>query len=152
MAPKSIRLKIWIPVLFLFVLSLVLLSARFSFSRVCFGKACLRVELAKTKAQHERGLMYRKSMSEDRGMLFIFPESNFWSFWMKNTNIPLDIIWLDEDRKVIDMVKGARPVKIENPPSFTPVSQARYALEVNAGFAEKNNIEIGDEAVFRWIF
>ncbi len=119
---------------------------------VCFKDACLKVELAETPGTQEQGLMFRRHLGADRGMLFIFPSDDFWAFWMKNTLIPLDIIWLDKDKKIVDMVQDAQPSTLDNPPSFNPVFQNRYVVEANAGFAAKNKIGIGDKARFKWIF
>ena len=98
----------------------------------------------------ERGLMGRHYLGEDRGMLFVFSQENFWPFWMKNTYIPLDIIWIDESGKVVDMVRDAKPAGEEGAPvTFVPVLRAKFALEANAGFADKNHIHIGDQAKFK---
>ncbi len=143
----------------LFFLAIALLSVIavilkiFVFSPVvCVRSGCLTVELAATQEERARGLMFRKHLSPARGMLFIFSKDDFWPFWMKNTLIPLDIIWLDKDKKIVDMVVNAQPALGDDPYSFKPVARARYVLEANAGFVEKNKISIGDEARFDWIF
>jgi uncharacterized membrane protein (UPF0127 family) len=120
--------------------------------KVCFDSKCLYLELAKTESQRAQGLMFRRTFAQDRGMLFIFPRDDMWGFWMKNTLIPLDIIWLDKDKKVVDMVERAQPFGGDNPPTFRPVYRSRYCLEVNAGFVKKNDIKVGDQARFNWIF
>lgn len=150
--PDFPQFKIWYFIILLSSFSLAVLFKAFPLSRVCFRESCLYVELAKTQNQRNRGLMFRRHLAQDRGMLFVFTQDHFWSFWMKNTYIPLDIIWMDKDRKVVDIVKGVRPIRQENPPSFSPAFPARYVLEANAGFVEKNKIKIGDEVVFKWIF
>lgn len=140
------------------VLSSVILAAFLFFvltgpvSRVCLRDSCLRVELALTPEQQERGLMFRTRLPQGRGMLFVMPKEDFWSFWMKNTIIPLDIIWIDAKGIVVDMVKAARPSGASEPPSFKPVFPARYILEANAGFADAHHVRIGDKARFKWIF
>ena len=143
----------------LLILAIVLLSALilslrvFVFSpSVCVRGRCLKVELAATPEELSEGLMFRKHLSSARGMLFVFSKDDFWPFWMKNTFIPLDIIWLDKDKKIVDMIVNAQPAVTDNPYSFKPVSLARYVLEANAGFVEKNKISVGDEARFDWIF
>lgn len=141
-----------IPVVFVLCIGLLIFARFFVSPRVCFGKVCLRVELAVTQPERERGLMFRKDLAQQAGMLFIFPRDGTWGFWMKNTIIPLDMIWLDRQGKVVDIVRDARPVASEQPPSFRPVAAARYVLEANAGFSEKNNIHVGDRARFKWIF
>lgn len=116
--------------------------------KVCFKDACLNVELAATPRQRERGLMGRLSLDKDRGMLFVFPSDDFWVFWMKDTKVPLDIIWMDRSGKVVDIVENAQPVFSQDPPTFKSVFPARYVLEANAGFAKENNIKVGDVAQF----
>jgi len=117
---------------------------------VCFKDKCLRVELAVTEKAREHGLMGRHFLKEDRGMLFVFPQENFWPFWMKNTTIPLDIIWIDKSGKVVDMVEDARPpIEGETPVTFVPALRAKFVLEANAGFADKNHIRIGDQVTFK---
>lgn len=147
-ARKILSLCILFVLLFL-VLSLFLFSPP---GRVCFDDVCLRVELAATSQAQAKGLMFRTSLPADRGMLFVFAKEDFWSFWMKNTYIPLDIIWMDSRGRVVDMVENAMPSKAAEPPSFKPVFAARYVLEANAGFAAKNGIKPGARARFRWIF
>lgn len=136
-----------------FVFSSVAIAGFFIFSpTVCLRGRCLKVELATTEKQRSRGLMHRTFLPETRGMLFVFPGDDFWSFWMKNTLIPLDIIWMDRDHKIIDIVHNAQPARSENPVSFAPLFRARYVLEVQGGFVEKNRIKTGDQAQFKWIF
>lgn len=85
-------------------------------------------------------------------MLFVFPGDDRWTFWMKNTYIPLDIIWMDARRCVIDATT-AHPVSPDaEPPVFKPSSPCRYVLEAHAGFMRKHNVKIGDSARFDWIF
>ena len=85
-----------------FVFSSIAIVRFFIFSpTVCLRGRCLKVELATTEKQRSRGLMDRTFLPETRGMLFVVPGDDFWSFWMKNTLIPLDIIWMDRDHKII---------------------------------------------------
>lgn len=110
--------------------------------RVCVGEKCVFVELATTQEQRELGLMNRSHLGEDIGMLFIFDELNIYPFWMKNTLIPLDAIWFGE-KGVVD-IQTMVPCPSDPCPIYTPSGPALYVLEVNAGWAEKNNIQIGD--------
>jgi uncharacterized protein len=107
----------------------------------------IEAELAFTDANRSRGLMFRENMPADAGMLFIFPELEVHSFWMKNTLIPLDILWLNERKEVVYLVT-AQPCKKEPCDHITPLQKARYVLEVNAGFAKKNKIEMGSQMEF----
>lgn len=135
-------------VLFLFCVVLFF----FRPARVCFGTSCLTVEVADSQAERSAGLMFRKSLADSRGMLFVFPHSDRWGFWMKNTLIPLDIIWLDEGGRIVDMAKGVQPHAGDNPPTLAPVFAARYVVEANAGFAEKHGVKVGDRARIDWNF
>jgi len=114
-------------------------------SRVCFNGSCFLVELARTPAEQERGLMYRQSLTADRGMLFIFANAGVYSFWMKNTFIPLDIIWLDQNGRVVFIRPNAQPCPAEGDcSSIDPGVSAKYVLEINAKLADKMELEVGD--------
>lgn len=101
------------------------------------------VEVAKTNATREYGLMNRTSLDVDAGMLFIYSDSDIRSFWMKNTLIPLDILWINDDR-IVEMAT-LQPETPQNTPTYTPKNKANYVLELNAGTAKKYNFKIGDE-------
>lgn len=98
------------------------------------------VELARTPAEQERGLMHRRELAEDAGMLFLFPESRVHSFWMKNTLIPLDLIFIDEAGVVVGIVRQAEPLTLS--PRSTGVP-SRYVLEVAGGWAERHGVAPG---------
>ena len=101
----------------------------------------IEVEFAKNDEERALGLMYRSSMDEHQGMWFIFPEEAPRSFYMRNTEIPLDIIYLDKDKKVVSIAKNARPYDETSVPSEKP---AMYVLEINGGLSDKWGIEKGD--------
>lgn len=107
----------------------------------------VEAELAFTDANRSRGLMFRESLPPDAGMLFVFPNLDIQSFWMKNTLIPLDILWLNERKEVVYIVT-AHPCKKEPCQSISPMQKARYVLEVNAGFAKKHKIDLGSQVEF----
>lgn len=117
-------------------------------NRVCMDKVCVDVELARTPDEQEKGLMYRSSLAEDRGMLFIFSEIREHNFWMKNTLIPLDIIWFDQARKIIHIESHVPPCTADPCPVYGPQKAANYVLEVNAGFAERHKIRAGETVKF----
>ncbi|HVI48784.1 MAG TPA: DUF192 domain-containing protein [Chitinophaga sp.] len=104
------------------------------------------VQLAQTEQQREDGLMYRKSMSDDQGMLFIFPDFEQRSFWMKNTYISLDIIYIDDKQEIVSIQKYATPLSEQGLPSF---KKAQYVLEVNGGFCDKYHIGYGDKIAYK---
>lgn len=102
-----------------------------------------KVALATTPQSRRTGLMDISSMDPDEGMLFIFPESQQLSFWMKNTYIPLDIIFIDEDLKIIKIHENAKPLDINI--RYESGQPAKYALELNALTARTKNIKVGDK-------
>jgi uncharacterized membrane protein (UPF0127 family) len=108
--------------------------------------ATIDIEIAETEYETQTGLMYRKSMEKNRGMLFIFPNETRKSFYMKNTEFPLDIIYVNSDLKVVSIQKNAKPFDQSSIPSQVP---AKYALEVNAGLSDQWGIEPGDVISFQ---
>ena len=113
-------------------------------NKVCFSENCFKVEIASTSEELSKGLMFRENLEKDSGMLFIFPEENFHSFWMKNTLIPLDIIWINSDKEIVFIKHDAKHCQENNCESFTTNETAKYVLELNAGTAEKINLSGGD--------
>jgi len=113
--------------------------------RVTIGDQTFDVEVADNPVKRQIGLMWRESMPANQGMLFVFERTAKHSFWMKNTLIPLDLIWISDTGKVVD-VKTAYPCppETETCPSFQPIEPALYVLEVNAGSFTGN---IGDKFV-----
>jgi len=105
----------------------------------------IKVELALTTEDQMRGLSGRSGFKKDEGMLFIFPVKAS-RFWMKDMNFPLDIIWINKDKKVIFIKKDARPESY--PRTFGPDVGSRYVLEVVSGFADENNLNVGDMVKF----
>jgi uncharacterized membrane protein (UPF0127 family) len=104
-------------------------------------RTAISVEIADTPASREYGLMFRKQMDEDAGMIFIFKEQEHQQFWMKNTIIPLDMIFADSNGKIIGIVRKAEPFS-EALDSVDGDSQ--YVLEVNGGFCERHGVKPGD--------
>lgn len=107
------------------------------------------VELADDDNERAMGLMYRKQMDEDAGMLFIFPNSQPRAFWMKNTLIPLDILYFDNNRKLINISENTPPCKNTTTrcPNYPSKRPAKYVLEINAGLSKKHGFKAGDEMV-----
>ena len=115
-----------------------------STNAVCINGHCFYVELARTQAEIERGLMGRKELDKNKGMLFVFDKEGIFPFWMKNTLIPLDIIWADSQGKVVYIKENAQPCKTLICPSEVPAAMAKYVLEISAGTVKEANTEIGD--------
>jgi len=112
------------------------------------GNVIVNVEIADDAEERALGLMFREFLDDKSGMLFVFDEENFHSFWMKNTLIPLDIIFISEDFKIVDVIY-AEPCKEDNCESFKPVKAAKYVLEVNGNFTIKNDIKIGNKIIIQ---
>lgn len=102
------------------------------------------VELALTPAQQAQGLMHREEMAADAGMLFVFPRARPASFWMKNTILPLDIIFIGPDGAILNIAKRTTPMSTESVPSD---GEAKAVLELNAGVTDLLNIRPGDRVV-----
>lgn len=117
-------------------------------SEVCIKNICYNVEIANTPEKRATGLMNRESIPANSGMLFIFEDESIQEFWMKNTLIPLDIIWIDTNSKIVD-IKQAEPCTKDPCAIYTPSKEARYALEINQSQASRNNIEIGDSVTLK---
>ncbi|MFQ6049475.1 MAG: DUF192 domain-containing protein [Candidatus Paceibacterales bacterium] len=117
-------------------------------NRVCFNNYCFYVELADNQTERALGLMFREGLELNKGMLFVFEEEEEHSFWMKNTLIPLDIIWINEEKEVVFIKKNAQPCTEKICKDIEPGKKAKYVLEVNAGMVEKINLKIGDRLNF----
>jgi len=109
------------------------------------GPWVVRVELARNDEQRTRGLMFRRELPQDQGMLFVFDETSEHSFWMHNTLIPLDLIFLAEDRRVVGVVANAAP---QTDTQRTVKKPSRYVVEVSGGEAAAHGIAPGTPTVF----
>jgi uncharacterized membrane protein (UPF0127 family) len=105
-------------------------------------------ELAITLVEREQGLMYRQKMAFDQAMLFVFDEESSHSFWMKNMLIPLDLLWLDKDKRIVHIEQNAPPCQQEPCPTYTSQIPALYVLELKAGSVEKRKLKILDRLDF----
>jgi uncharacterized membrane protein (UPF0127 family) len=123
----------------------------FSNSTVGFpnSKTSLGVEVAENRRERRRGLMFRENLPIDKGMLFVFPEERNRSFWMKNTYIPLDMIFVDSQGRVVN-TREAYPepeTSDENLNRYRSASPVKYVVEANSSFVERRNVEKGDRVV-----
>lgn len=131
---------------FLCVLLLVACTACASGEpRVVLGGKTFSVEIADSSEEHELGLMFRDSMPADHGMIFIFPDESPRSFWMKNTRIPLDIMYFDKDLKMVSISADTPPCRVARCPSYPSIAPAKYVLELNAGSAAALGVGVGDK-------
>ena len=105
----------------------------------------IQAELADTPQKRAKGLMYRETLARDRGMLFTFAEAQPWTFWMKNTRIPLDIVWMDGKKRIIHVERNV-PVchrTDDGCPQYQPNENAMFVLELPAGMADTLKLQRG---------
>lgn len=108
-------------------------------------KSKFDIEIADTEYETQTGLMYRKGMEDTQAMLFVFDEEAYHSFYMKNTEFPIDIIFIDKDLRIASFKENAQPLDETGLSSEVPV---QYVLEINALLSEKLGLEIGDRIVY----
>lgn len=105
----------------------------------------LEVEIAATQQLRERGLMFRTTLAENSGMLFVYPQAEQQAMWMKNTLIALDVIFIDEDGKIVSILRNLTPCQKMPCPTYQSKGKARYMLEVAAGVSDKLNLNPDQE-------
>lgn len=110
--------------------------------------SAITLELALTPEEIQTGLMFRPTLAADRGMLFIFEQERVPSFWMKNTLIPLDLVFLDSSGTVVDVIEGVEPCRADPCPQYVPEAPARAVLEIAAGRAAATGIIKGSQLDF----
>lgn len=111
-----------------------------------FGNIKTKVEILKTTTDRIKGLSQRKELEKDTVVLFVFEKPGFYGFWMKEMLFPIDIAWLDENKKIIHIEKNVSPQTY--PKIFYPNQEALYVIETNAHFFDLNQIKIGDSVKF----
>lgn len=104
-----------------------------------------QVEVADSPAKRQLGLQYRRELASDRGMIFLFPEESQQTFWMKNTPIPLDMIFINRDMKIVGIVEQTVPFSLDSRSVNAP---SQYVLEINGGLAKRHGIQTGDRVRF----
>ncbi len=107
------------------------------------------VEVASDDATREQGLMYRDHLAGDKGMIFLFTQAGEYPFWMKNTLIPLDMIWMDGQHRIVHIAPNVPPCKADPCPSYPPNAQAASVLELGAGVAAKHHLANGNVLRFQ---
>jgi uncharacterized membrane protein (UPF0127 family) len=108
----------------------------------------VNLELAETPEEIANGLMFRPSLPENRGMLFLFDEPRYPAFWMKNMLIPLDLVYLDGSGTIVDIIANVQPCAAEPCPNYPPSSPALAVLEIVAGGAAAHSLEVGSTIAF----
>jgi uncharacterized membrane protein (UPF0127 family) len=116
-----------------------------SFKKIIVGKTPLRVEVASTPEKQERGLMFRQTLPEEEGMLFIFKEPQELNFWMRNTLIPLDIAFIGADGVILN-IHQAKP--LDESIQYRSAGAAKYVIETNQGWFSRHGIRPGDRVSF----
>jgi uncharacterized membrane protein (UPF0127 family) len=111
----------------------------------------INAETMRSDVELMRGLMFRESLASGRGMIFIHPKEGAFHYWMYQTKIPLDMIWMDHDRRIVEMSLDTPPCRASSAtecPNYGGNFQSKYVLEVNAGIARKNGLKTGDTLDF----
>ena len=116
--------------------------------KICFKHTCIEAEIADSEEKRVKGLMFREDLTESQGMLFVLEPGQKPKFWMKNVKFSLDIIWINEDKRVVDIKTNIPPCR-DYCESIGSKQEARYILEVRGGFVNKYQIKIGDEVGFK---
>ncbi len=106
------------------------------------GQTKIKAEIADTEVTRNQGLSNLKGLNKNTGMLFIFDKPGFYGFWMKDMKFSLDIIWIDETWKIIDITKNVSPKSF--PTTYMSKEPVKYVLEVSANFTSQNDLNIGD--------
>ncbi len=108
----------------------------------------LQVEVMVSDPDRAMGLMFRPSLPEDRGLLFVFDAPDFYGFWMKNCRFPIDMVWLDEEKRVAHVAEAVPPCKTDPCPTYEPLRRASYVIELNAGQARREHVVVGASVTF----
>lgn len=109
-------------------------------------RIAIDIEIAATRAEKTRGLMWRRHLSQNAGMLFVFDSPAEQQFWMRHTYLPLDIVFIDEKKRVLNIARSTQPLSDSR---YTSEGPAQFVLEVNAGFCQKYRIEPGDRVAWQ---
>jgi uncharacterized membrane protein (UPF0127 family) len=124
-------------------------DVKFEKQKITLGSKTISIELAKSESQHQQGLMFRKALPANEGMLFVFPDEEVKSFWMRNTLIDLSIGYFDKDQVLVDVQEMVPLSPMEaRPTTYTSAKPAMYALEMNKGWFAKNKIKLGQRFQF----
>lgn len=123
------------------------LFAEVEYRKACVKDTCIQAEMAVSDYEHQMGLMHREGLAEDTGMLFVFDREDTYPFWMKNMRFSLDIIWISEEKRIVDIKEDVLPCQelAETCSSLMPCCKARYVIEVKAGFVKEHKINVGDK-------
>ena len=142
MSKKIFIITILIFAIFVFAGSLFLAQKNNNFyKKISLGDVVLKTEIALSPLEKQKGLSGRNYMGENNAMLFVFSQPDLYPFWMKDMKFPIDIIWLDDNLKIINVEKNVSPKTY--PEEFLPHLPAKFVLEVNGGWSDKNKTKEG---------
>lgn len=110
--------------------------------------SAVSVEIASDPETRTQGLMFRDHLADNVGMIFLFPKADEYPFWMKNTLIPLDMVWIDEAHRIVHISHDVPPCKADPCPDYPPNAKASSVLELAAGVAARHHLNTGDTLVF----
>jgi hypothetical protein len=113
--------------------------------QVCHLDNCVSVEVVSKDADMERGLMYRTSLDQNKGMFFVFTSDDREQFWMKNMHFNLDILWISSDGHIVYIGENIPACTADPCPVYTPTQAARYVLELNSGYTATHEWKVGDK-------
>jgi uncharacterized membrane protein (UPF0127 family) len=124
-------------------------ASRARFIKVYFPDgSAVTAELAVTDEERQQGLMFRDKIEESQGMLFVFEAEDIHAFWMKNMKFPIDILWLDNQKRIVHMEAGVPPCTADPCPSYVPKAPAMYVLELKSGAAGRHGLHLYDRVEF----
>ncbi len=145
MKKKTLLIAIFFFILLIIITPAILVNhRREKQNQVCFENHCFNVELAITPEERNRGLMFRGRLDFNGGMLFVFEREGKYPFWMKNTLIPLDIIWINENKEVVFISENTRPCEEYSCLDIDPAKNAKYVLEINGNISKNIGLKVGD--------
>ena len=147
---RVFSIKTAVGIIFVLILGSVFLShaENKSSHKVCFNGYSFNVELAVTESERGKGLMFRNHLAKENGMLFVYKNEGVYSFWMRNTKIPLDMIWINGEKQVVFIKENASPCGKDKCIMIYSDKSAKYVLEVNSGSVEKIGLKVNDKLSF----
>lgn len=117
---------------------------KYSYTTLKLKNTDIKLYIADNDLKKQKGLMNVSKLDANEGMIFLFDHESKATFWMKNTLIPLDIIWVNKDMKIVDIKENAQPCDSNQCPFIYPADISKYVIELNSGYTKKHSIKVGD--------